>query len=189
MIRKLSIILSVYIVFSFTLALIQSCDGLTYKATICDISFTTQEAGYYNSYGPDTLPDEIVFIVTASPHQTCYRPWHSALNSNCYATTKCAKWQNEIIRSSFSLQFDKKLVISGDTILPYTDLFQVPAFVNSSIIEKKESDCKFIRYYIKWTNDLEARTIFEKGIYKAVFSCITNDNRSFEKERQVIFRL
>lgn len=174
---------------SVYLTLFQSCeDLLSYKASVCSIEFL----GFtrlYNTVQPDTLTTEAGFRVVAYPNEDCYNMRTFSFIAPCYATTKCAKWQNEIVQSSFKLSFDRQLIIFNDTILPNIDLFQNTSFVNAVEVSKYDSECKSIEYYIKFKPDMLDDITFEKGIYKATFICNTNDNKIFTKLREVIFKL
>ena len=127
------------------------------------------------------------FRVTANPGEDCYIPSFSFISA-CYATTKCVKWQNEIVHSSFKLIFDKQIIIFKDTFPPGTDLFQKAGFSKEVAVKKGYSECKSILYEIKFGSALLSQTKFEQGIYKATFTCSTNDNRIFTKNRDFIFR-
>lgn len=190
LIRKFLILLVLYLGACFTLSVAQSCGGfLTYKATICDISFAT-EKNHFTDVQPDTLTGEIIFVISASPDRsTCSRSWPSTLLPNCYATTKCAVWQNELIRSSFTLSLNRKIMIDSLMFSPGTDLLRLPSFASGVDIRKNENDCKSIRYTIQLMPSLISRVTFDPGIHTVSFSCRTSDNRTFNKERQVIFVL
>lgn len=186
---KLSLIILLYLTVAIFLTVFQSCeDLLSYKASICDIEFRGLKY-QYPDVQPDTMTTEVGFIISAYPNQTCYIQPTFNLISTCYATTKCAKWQNEIVQSSFKLTFDKQVIISGDTILPNTDLFQLSNFINGVQVVKDEFECKDIEYTITFSTDLLSKTLFENGLYNATFTCSTNDSRIFIKQRQVIYKL
>ena len=186
---KLFFIILLYLTATISLTVFQSCeDLLSYKASICDIEFLGLKYKYPDVQ-PDTMTTDVGFTVVAYPNQTCYIQPTFNLNSTCYATTKCAKWQNEIVQSSFKLTFDKQVIISGDTILPNTDLFQLSSFINGVQVDKDKFECRGIEYKIIFSTDLLKKTTFEDGLYNATFTCSTNDSRTFIKQRQVIFKL
>lgn len=186
---KLFIITFLYLTATISLTVFQSCeDLLSYKASICDIEFRGLKYEYPD-FQPDTMTTDVGFIVHAYPNQTCYIQPTFNLISTCYATTKCAKWQNELLQSSFKLSFNRQLLISNDTIFPNTDLFQNSSFVSGAHITKDNSECKSIEYTITFSSDLLNKTTFEQGIYNATFTCSTNDGRTFVKNRQIIFKL
>ena len=187
--RKLFLITLLYLTAIISLTIFQSCeDLLSYKASICDIEFRGLKYKY-PAVQPDPMTTDVGFTVLASPDKTCYIQPTFNLISTCYATTKCAKWQNEILQSSFKLTFDKQVIISGDTILPNTDLFQLSSFINGVQVVKDKFECKGIEYTITFSTDLLNKTTFENGLYNVTFTCNTNDSRTFTKQRQVIFKL
>jgi len=187
--------LKVLFIFTFILTItiiltaLQSCEDLfSYNASICDIELTGLNYKYPDVQ-PDTMTTTVGLRVTAYPNQSCYILPSFNLISTCYATKKCANWQNEIMQSSFKLSFDKQVIISGDTILPNTDIFQKSNFTSGIEVKKDDWDCNYIGYTITFGSDLLNQMTFEQGIYNATFTCNTNDNRTFVKQRQIIFKL
>ncbi len=171
------------------MSVFQSCeDFFSYEASICEIEFRGLKFKSPDVQ-PDTMTTDVGFVVAAYPDQTCYKQPSFNLISTCYATTKCAKWQNEIVQSSFKLSLDKSVIISGDTILPNTDLFQISSFINGIQVVKDKFDCKYIEYTITFNTDFLNKTTFENGLYNVTFNCSTNDSKTFVKQRQVIFKL
>jgi len=144
---------------------------------------------FKSSNAADTLLEDVGFIVTGDSKQNCYVLPRFGLISTCYATTKCARWKNEILQSSFELSFDKMLIISSDTIPPNTNLFQVSSFLNGVEILKEDDDCKFVVYTINLTSNLLNQISFEQGIYTTSFICKTSDNKVFSKQRPIVFKL
>jgi hypothetical protein len=124
----------------------------------------------------------------------CYRLPPFNLISTCYATTKAPRWKNKILTSSFKLSFDKQVVLFGDTIYADSDLFQVSNFVAGiEITEERhgpydDSLETAIEYQINFTSSLLDSLTFENGIYNSNFSCSTDDNRTFTKQRAVVFK-
>jgi hypothetical protein len=187
--QKFILITVIHLTVSIFLTVLQSCQDLfTYDASICDIEFRGLTSTTFPDIQPDTMTKDIGFVITSSLGNICsIRPSFNLVTS-CYATTKCAKWQNEFVQSSFKLSFDRQVIISGDTIAPNTDLFKEKAFTKGVEVKKSDFDCKYIKYTITLNSDLQNQTVFEQGIYNVSFTCNTNDSRTFNKQRQVVFK-
>ena len=168
-----------------TLLILTSC-GLSYDASICDIELRNRVFSSPDIQ-PDTMNAQVGFTIIGFPNENCRRPSKIDLSSLLYATTKCARWQNEIVESSFHLSFDKQVILSGDTISPNTNLLNVPNFRQGVTVLKDDSDCKYIMYTIDLSASLFDNLIFEQGIYSVSVGCNTDDGRSFMKQRQVVF--
>src|SRR5690606_35104363 len=104
-----------------------SCeDLLEYEATICDIQFTALYTSGNDNIEPDVLQDEIGFVIRSVKHdQSCYIP-NVQFFSSAYATTKCAEFQNQLLRSTYQISLDRPIQLNGDTITAKTDLLNVP---------------------------------------------------------------
>ncbi len=185
--RKLFFIGITFFLLTLLSTLNQSCENiLSYDATICTLEFTGLNPSYDNS--PDKFSTEIGFLITGSyDRSACYAP-DFGLVSTCYATSKCAKWKNDLIPSSFQLLVDRPVLISGDTVKPNTDLFQNQIFKNNTAIDRNKEDCKFVQFTILFSKDLVSKIIFEPGVYNITFNCSSTDNRTFTNKRQVIFK-
>jgi hypothetical protein len=184
---KLLFILVLYWATIIFMAMFQSCGLLSFDATICDIEFRGLER--YPIVQQDTMTTDVSFAVIAYPGEIGSIGPTFNLVSTCYATTKCARWQNRILESTFKMSFDRQVIIAGDTILPDTDLFQLPAFTNGIQILENDRHCKSIDYAIVFGSELLNQISFENGMYTVSFSCSTDDNRTFLKQRQVVFKL
>jgi hypothetical protein len=186
---KLFLIALFCITATISLTVIQSCDDiLSYKASICDIEFRGIKYKYPDVQ-PDTMTTDVGFTILAYPNQNCYIQPKFNLISSCYATTMSAKWQNEIVQSSFKLTLDRQVIISNDTIFPFTDLFQLSTFINGVKVIKDKFEGRQIEYTITFNPDFLNNITFENGLYNATFTCSTDDSRTFIKQRQVIFKL
>jgi hypothetical protein len=186
---KIFVIILLYLSGVICLVVCQSCEGfLSYKASVCDIEFYGLGSKRFDVQ-PDTMTTDVGFVILAHPSQICHIQPAINIISACYATTKCAKWQNEILPSSFKLSLNKQVIISTETIPANTDLFRNSHFIAGVYIAKDKSDCKNIEYTIKFSSDLLNKTIFEEGIYDVTFTCNTNDRRTFVEHRQAVFKL
>lgn len=188
MTRKLFYIFLTMLAWTVSTILVQSCnDMLVSEGQINSVCFTGLNPSNDNS--PDEFLNDIGFVVMGfRENSTCNRPSGFGLISSCYATTKCTKWQNDFIISSFQLKFDKQVIIAGDTISPNTDLFQNSIFRDNTAINKDEDDCKYITMKIILSPNLVSQITFDQGIYTVSFDCSTSDSKTFSKQRQVIFK-
>lgn len=183
---RLIVLTVAYFFCAFVLSLLLSC---TYKGSICEVDFHGDYRTSNTTAQTDTLTKYVRFIVQGYEGSTCYTPQRLNLLSTCYATKKCVDWQNQFLESSFKISFNKSMVVSGDTILPGTDIFQVPSIRNGMEIIKSSFDCISIQYLIKFTDDLYTKVGFEKGQYNVTFSCSTNNGLHFSKERAMVFKI
>ncbi|MCC5916605.1 MAG: hypothetical protein JJU02_04685 [Cryomorphaceae bacterium] len=163
---------------------------LRYDATICDIRFAGLHSMFkHNSEGPDTFDDQIGFeIMSVESSPTCYFPSAQIFNS-AHATTKCAKFTNRLLKTSYKISLDRPIVFDGDTIGSTTDLLSVSRFKDLTQITINEEECEeFVTSEIIFTTELTNKIQFESGVYEVTFKCSTSDNREFEKTRHVIFK-
>lgn len=187
MIRKLIIIIAGFYGFFVLTTILQSCDLLSYDATICDIYFTGIK-NFQSDSEPDDLTQEIGFVIRAKDYCTSAFNFNDLnLISSCYATTKCADWQNGLNESSFELSFDKLIIFNNDTIKPNQDLLKI-ASIKTGIKIVTTNECKFILSRINFSDELRNKLLIDTGIYNVTFKCKTTDGKEFEKQRKVILR-
>jgi len=187
--KKVIILIAGYLIIGVTIVMMQSC-FLSYDDWIADIVFK----GNNRSTDPevDDLTEKIGFQIIAGNSSVSHRLANIKnidLFSKCYATTKCANWQNSLDISSFSMVFDKSFVYDSDTIEAGMDILKLELMRKDILIEKnqEESECLVIFYLINFSPELTKRLTFETGEYVVSFSCRTNDGKEFNKSRRVIF--
>lgn len=168
---------------------LHSCGIMKYDATICDIRFAALHSTFStDDQQPDKFGDKIGFEITSiEKSPTCYVPTTFQLFNAAYATTKCAVFQNELLTSTYELYLDRPILLNNDTINANTNLLAIPAIISATTIELFE-DCKFVSSTILFQQKLIDKITFEEGIYKVTFNCMTSDDKSFEKTREVIFK-
>jgi hypothetical protein len=187
LIRKTAILIIGYI--TIGTLIFASCEGLLkYDATICDIDFAgINSANNFDLEEPDRFEDQIGFGVWALPSSpTCFEPIFE-LFSSAYATTKCAEFQNELLKSTYQLFFDRQIILDNDTIKPNTDLLSIQDIIVLTDIYINE-ECKLVNSTIIFRKELIEKTYFETGEYLVTFNCSTSDNKHFTKTRKVIFK-
>jgi hypothetical protein len=185
--KKVIILITGYLIIGVTITLMQSC-FLSYDGWIADVVFK----GNYRSNDPDIddLTKSIDFQIIAGGSDVSHRFAYIKnidLFSKCYATTKCAKWQNHLDVSSFSMTFDRSFLNDTDTIEAGIDIFKIESIRMGITIDKDDDECKFIFYTMAFSPELKNRLTFELGEYTVYFSCKTTDGKEFNKSRRVIF--
>jgi hypothetical protein len=148
--------------------------------------------GNYPSKDPqiDDLTKNIDFQVIAGEHDISHR--FAFINNidfppKCYATTKCANWQNYLDISSFSIKFSRDFLNGSDIIESGIDIFKIESISESITIDKDSDECKFIFYTMTFSSELQNQLTFSTGEYIVYFSCKTTDGKEFNKTRKVIF--
>jgi hypothetical protein len=185
--KKVIILIAGYLIIGVTIATMQSC-FLSYDGWIVDVVFK----GNYRSNEPDIddLTKSIDFQIIAGGSDLSHRFAYIKnvdLFSKCYATTKCAKWQNYLDISSFSVTFDRGFLNDTDTIESGIDILKIESIRRDIAIDKDNDECKFIFYTMTFSSELKNRLTFESGEYTVYFSCKTTDGKEFNKSRKVIF--
>ena len=187
MTKKLIYVISIFVFLTIISILNHSCERIfTYKATICDVNFSGSKN--LNAERDTITGNTIRFLVTTILNtEICQFPNFSFIQ-NSYALTKCAKYQNEILTTSFQISFDRNLIISNDTVPANSNLFENQVFrSNTEIIKNDQYDCKYLTYEITLSPNLTSNVKFEPGIYFVNFICNTNDGKTFNKYRQIVF--
>ena len=185
--KKVIILIAGYLIIGVTIAMMQSC-FLSYDNWIVDVMFKGSHPS--NVSDVDDLTKSIDFQVIAGGSDVSHRFAYIKnidLFSKCYATTKCAKWQNYLEVSSFSMTFDRFFLNDTDTIEAGIDIFKIESIRKDITIDKDNDECKFIFYTMTFPQELTNRLTFESGEYTVYFSCKTTDGKEFHKSRKVIF--
>lgn len=162
--------------------------NLSYDATICDIQFAgLHSTGKLDNEEPDTFEDQIGFeIMSIESSPTCYIPPIQVFSS-ANATTKCAEFQNQLLKSTYQISLNRPIILNNDTITPSTDLLNLPEINSLTDITINEG-CKFVTSQIIFKSELTNQIEFESGEYLVTFQCSTSDSKEFSKTRKVIFK-
>lgn len=183
--RKVLFLAAVFYGVAIILSGFQSCD-FGYDAFICNIDFF----GYKNysfSKEPDDLTSTIKFIIEADNNCKTASILQNINPINaCFATHKSARWQNDIVESSFNLSFDKQIIIKNDSIKPGMNILANEYVKLNSKIDKK-SHSNYIESTITFNDTLRSQMIFDSGIYTATFTCETTDGKHLAKKRKIVF--
>ncbi len=173
--------------FALGIATFTAC-SLSYDASICDIQFTgLHSMGNFDDEEPDTFENQIGFEILALPSSpTCYIPPIEVFSS-AVATTKCAVYQNQLLKSTYQISLDRPIILNNDTISANTDLLNLPE-INSLTEITIDEECKLVTSQIIFTSELTNQIEFESGVYLVTFQCSTSDSRLFTKTRKVIFK-
>lgn len=187
MTRKVTLLTAIY--FALGILSFGSCEWLlSYKTSICDIEFTGIHSIWNpDASEPDTFGDQIGFgILAVETSPTChFGPL--PVFTTAYATTKCAKFQNEILASTYQLSFNRPFFLDGNSITPNADILDIPDISSLTDISINV-DCKFTTSEIIFQPALIDRIEFETGEYEVTFKCSTSDGLDFTKTRKVIFK-
>ncbi|HEX4887630.1 MAG TPA: hypothetical protein VFV37_06245 [Luteibaculaceae bacterium] len=179
---KVAFLFLFYLVFTM---LLNSC--LSYEAKICDISFGPLFGPPPNDSTPHQFADRIGFEVAAWGRDPGMCLNIKAFGfTEAYATTKCAKYVNHLVASSFVLSFDRPIVVDNDTLEPGANALSAEG-ISNLIDVRVEEDCEFVFGRMEWRDELRQKMVFEPGVYRCDFSCETTDGKRFQKSIEVIF--
>ena len=188
--RKVIILIVGYLSLGVVISVCQSC--LRYDSSITEVLI--RGINRSNKSDVDDMTKSIGFEILAGSSEVSYLFAQASIMKNidffskCYATTKCAKWRNDLEIASFSMKFDRDFVYDSDTIKPAVDIFKIESIRSNILIEKDKQDCDWITCTMNFTSELTNRLTFESGKYTVYFSCRTTDGKEFNKERRVIFK-
>ena len=161
--KKIVILITAYFIFGLVITILQSC-LFRYDSWIEDIVF--KGALQSPQKDIDYLTEKIDFIIIAGNSTVSYRfsyLQNFEVFSKCYANTKCAKWQNSLDISSFSLTFDRDFVFDSDTIISGKDIFKIESIRKNILIDKEKEECLFITYTMSFAPELAKVLKFESG--------------------------
>ena len=188
--KKVIILIVGYLSLGVVITVCQSC--LSYDALITDV--VIRGVNHSNKSNIDDMTKSIGFEILAGSSEVSYLFEQASIIQNidifskCYATTKCAKWRNDLEIASFSMKFDRDFVYDSDTIKSEIDIFKIEPIRTNILIDKDKKDCNWITYTMNFTSELTNRLTFEEGEYVVYFSCKTTDGQEFNKSRRVIFK-
>ena len=134
-----------------------------------------------------TIKDKLIFIIS---YKTEYLYGHIPNFGNvCYATSKPYVNDNELLRNSFSMTFDKAFIYNGNTIPAMTNIFGIDAITKE--IDEYENNILFrgvngnvldADLVLDFSDNFFKKSVFETiEEYEVTFSCETSDDKFFEK--------
>jgi len=168
-------------------SILQSCNWLRYDASICHIDFFGINGNSWDSR-PDNLTNEFGFEIIADDNcKSAYILKNISLISSCYATKKCADWQNDLDESTYDLSFDRLIIVNNDSIKPGNNILE-NGYIKSNVKIEKDKDCSLITSTIRISGTIKNEMVLDTGIYIATFRCKTTDGKEFEKQRKVILK-
>lgn len=173
------------------LLLVPACeDWLTYETHICEIEFypDPERSDWFIQDSVYAFEEEIAFGIYASTGlETCWAPVIPFVNT-AYATTPCARYQNHLLQSSFSLRLDRDITYENETIPAHTDLYQHPQ-IAAQIEVFISADCDVYYSQLTFSDALRNAITFQTGEYLVSFSCETSDQKALADSARVIFTL
>lgn len=111
-----------------------------------------------------------------------------SLIEECKATTRGIKWDNKLDPNSYSLFFDKYIILNHDTIQAGVNLLTDNLTKNRISIEYEENNSRGFNDIIEFDNSLLSELTFEAKTVKAYFTCKTNKNQMFTDSANFVIR-
>jgi len=188
--KKIFVILTVF----FLINLSQSCR--TEHFLIIDIDFSAASI-WENKYNDkqkvvyrctSSIKDKIVFVIS---YKTKYvHAYIPSFGNVCYALTLPRANDNELLRNTFSMTFDKAFSYNGVTIPAMTNIFEIDS-INKEIDEYENYMAFCSRgadLVLDFSDNFSKNSIFDTlEEYTVIFSCKTSDDNSFEKTIKIKF--
>src|SRR5690606_7553323 len=109
------------------------------------------------------------------------------ISTRAYATTLPQKIDNPVIEESITLSFDRPFYHNGQLVPANQNIFENSDIFNQIILEKR--DYAPYPILITFTDEFISSSEFSAGIFAALLTCETTDNRFFEKSIEVQFNL
>jgi len=155
-------------------------------AFICDRTYNHKHNFVYCC--TSEIKDKLVFIISYELKlRSAYIP---NLGSVCYAYTPARFNDNELLRNTFSLTFDKAFTYQGNIISAMTNIFEIDA-ITKEIDEYhnyKEFCGKKADLVLDFSDKFFRNSVFDTTEeYIVTFSCKTSDEKYFEKAIMVKF--
>jgi hypothetical protein len=185
MIRKLIVIILGFYGLAILTSLLQSCD--------CYDTFINHIDLYgINNKSWDTEPDDLSksfgFNIRADYTRISANIIRNInIINSCYAFSKCAHYVNDLVDSTYSLSFDKLILIKNDSIKPENNFLQ-NSIIKPNIKISKGVDSHAIYSTILLTDSIYSKMITDTGVYIATFRCKTTDGKELQSQRKVRFR-
>ena len=187
--KKIIVLFGLFVLMNFG----QSCSPEHYLIT--DISFQAAriEENKYDDKQKifyrctSSIKDKLVFIIS---YYTEYLYGHiSNVGNVCYATTVRHINDNELLRETYSLSFDKPFLYYGETIEQETNIFEVESIVKE--IDEYENYMAFCGagadIVLDFSDTFFKNSTFELTEYVVTFSCKTSDDKIFTQNITVTF--
>ena len=133
-----------------------------------------------------SIKDKLIFIVS---YETEYMYGYiSNFGNVCYATTKGNVSDNELLRNTFSLTFDKEFTYNGNSIPAMTDIFQIETITKEMDVYKCYYTYPLGFLVINFSDKFFKNSVFNTTEeYIVTFSCETSDKKFFEKTIMIKF--
>ena len=132
-----------------------------------------------------SIKDRLVFIIS---HKTEFiSAYIPNIGNVCYAYTPARVNDNQLLRNTFSITFDKDFTYSGNTIPAMTNIFEVYE-ITTEIDEYENYYYNYIcdenraDLVLDFSNKFFRNSVFNTTEeYAVTFSCKTSDEKYFEK--------
>ena len=129
-----------------------------------------------------TINDKLVFVISyKTRYVSAYIP---SLGNVCYALTLPRVNDNSLLRSTFTMTFDKNFTYHGETISAMTNIFEINSITNE--IDEYENHMVFCGMgadlVLDFSDNFFKNAVFDTSEeYVVTFSCKTSDDLFFEK--------
>lgn len=131
--------------------------------------------------------DDVIFII--SPHYEVVAGLN--LIQSCYAFKKALIHDNELLRDTYSIKFDRGFVYDNDSVTAEQDIFQIDKIKREiNIFANVDGSAGPERCEVlDFSDNFKNKVKFETGPYQVKFSCKTSDGLEFKKKINVEFKL
>jgi len=182
--KKIFVLLVIFIIANLG----QGCKPEHYL--IKDIDFNAAFIGRDGRYNyTSTIKDKLIFIISYKWELvSAYIP---NLGNVCYAYTPARFDDNQLLRNTFSITFDKAFIYQGNTIPDRTNIFEIKA-ITKEITEYENENYlrgeKNIDLVLDFSDKFFKNSVFDTTEeYTVTFSCETSDDKFFEKTITIKF--
>ena len=140
-----------------------------------------------------TIKDRLIFIIS---YETEYLYGYiSNFGNVCYATSKPRVNDNEVLRNTFSITFDKEFSYNGNTISSMTNIFEIDAitkeideYKNSILLRNPSGNVIHADIVLDFSDKFFKNSVFDPTKeYIVTFSCETSDEKFFKKTIMIKF--
>jgi hypothetical protein len=186
--KKLFVLLVIFILTN----LVQSCKKNHYLIVDIDfyaafISKNNKDKEHIEFSRTSSIKDKLIFIVSYET-EFIYFGYISNFGNVCYATKQGVASDNELLRNTFSLTFDKEFTYNGNTISAMTDIFKIETITKEMDVYKCYYTYPFGFLVINFSDNFFKNSVFDKTEeYVVTFSCETSDEKFFEKTITITF--
>jgi hypothetical protein len=139
-----------------------------------------------------SVKGKLIFIIS---YETEFLYGTKPFANLCYATSRGRATENELLRNTFSLTFDKEFTFHGNTIPAMTDIFnietvteEIDVYKNYILLRNAKGDVVDADLVLDFSDNFFKNSVFDTTEeYIVTFSCKTSDDKFFEKSITIKF--